>query len=79
MYNAYGYTSNHGIYKASDYHDYSGTLNRSRCKLSSNKWHFFNSGRVEKDFISNDELKALVAKHPVGAAMNTDYKTFPFY
>jgi hypothetical protein len=67
MYDAYNYTSRAGISLKSGYTDYQGRL--GKCKYDSSKTHFKNIGFVESDGLSNEKLKAIVAKQPVGVGM----------
>ena len=67
MYEAYEYTAEHGIMRRGQYsHTYNP--HPSTC-AQTDEFHFKNEGQEEHDMMTNDELRAALLEHPVGAAM----------
>lgn len=68
MYEAFEYTAKHGILREQDYpRDYHE--GEGKCEDRSAEPIFKNTSMGEHDDISDSELKSLLTKHPVGAAV----------
>lgn len=77
MYKAYDYTRTHGMMLDKDY-PYTVSANHSKCKYNQTKTIFNNVGMVQEKNMANDDLKALVAKQPIGVGIFTS-TNFQFY
>jgi len=66
MYKGYAYASIYGLMPADTY-PYVGRKNQ--CKYDAEKVLFKNIGQVQEKKLSNEALKAIVSKQPVGVGM----------
>jgi len=57
MYEAYEYVQANGINLAKDYTPYMGRAGSCDFNQVKSKWHFKNTGMVEHDMMSNEEMK----------------------
>ena len=77
MYKAYNYTSVYGMMDFNDY-PYKVSSNHSRCLYNSTRTTFKNKGMIQEKNMDNEDLKAIVARQPVGVGIYTN-KNFMFY
>ena len=71
MLDAYAFTKSNGILREEDY-PYKYQTSKKKCQKVEDKPRYFNTGQLEEDNISNDRLKELLIKRPVGVAMHSN-------
>lgn len=49
------------------------------CRSESSKPHFKNNGGEEEDFVSNERMKELVSRQPLGVAIYSNAKCLNYY
>ena len=69
MYEAFEFTAAQGIQKAFDYPSLYSQHKNANCKTPSNPATFKNRSQVERDNMTNDEMKAVLQHQPFGAAI----------
>ena len=80
MLNAFDYTRENGIPHWNDYPSDYKVRKNSECHASETKGErFYNSGGVEIDDISNEEMKRLISKGPIGVAIASDLRCMMSY
>lgn len=77
MYKAYAYTSTHGLMDYDGY-AYKGVADHNKCLFDEKKVMFKNVGMKQEKSLSNDALKAILMKQPVGVGIFTN-SNFQFY
>ena len=73
MYEAFEFTANQGILKAYDYPALYGQYKNVNCKTPNNPATFKNKSQLERDGMTNQEMKAVLQHQPFGAGI---YITF---
>ena len=72
MMDAYDYVQKNGIVFEADY-PYKYIARQSKqCYNTADKEKFFNSGSQEEDSVSNERLKEILRRQPVGVAMHSN-------
>jgi hypothetical protein len=66
MYKAYAYIKDSGIMMKEDY-PYIGK--EGECKYDEKKTVFRNLGMIQEESLSNEDLKAIVSRQPVGVGI----------
>ena len=77
MYKAYAYTSTHGLMNYDGY-AYRMTADHKNCQYDEEKSVFKNGGMKQEKSLSNEALKAILMKQPVGVGIYTN-ENFQFY
>lgn len=75
MYKGYSYVSQKGIMKIEDY---PYVAKDGKCKFTKKKTMFKNVGMVQEKALTNEQLKALILRQPVGVGIvtNGNFKFF---
>jgi len=71
MFDAYKITSKNGIVMEQDY-PVKYQRSKGQCRDVKGKEKYFNTNQHEEDDVSNDRLKELLAKQPVGIAIHSN-------
>lgn len=81
MYDAYMFTSLNGVIDWDDYPTgYVGYKQRN-CKDNGRNNHarFYNTFQYEEDFVSNERIREVVSKQPIGVAMYSNFDCLNSY
>ena len=82
MYDAYQFTSKHGVLDWKDYPDGYVGHKQHKCKDDKklkHKHRFYNTNGYEEDYVENDRIKQIVSRQPVGVAMYSNFDCLNAY
>ena len=72
MMDAYDYVEDNGIVLEEDYPFTYTPRQNFKCYSTDGKKKYYNVGSVEEDNVTNDRLKEIVSKQPVGVAFHSN-------